>query len=223
MKTIAIIIHARKDSTRCPNKHLRDLGDGNTMIDIAIDNVSKLNNVEEKYLAAYDQELIDKAKGKISVLKREYDAVAPGNAEHKVMYRHLEKVKADYIINYNPCQPFVKVDKLQKIVDWFKNCMYDCAITAKETKNWFWDNLNVPLNFQKFDRLSTTSGPHVLEATHTLVMYQKDYMLSNWELFPNKLYDPYPYPIFWPEEELVDVDTELDFKIVKTLYNDIRS
>jgi spore coat polysaccharide biosynthesis protein SpsF (cytidylyltransferase family) len=45
MKSIAIIIHARRQSTRCPDKHLRDLGDGNTLIDIAIDNVSKLNTV----------------------------------------------------------------------------------------------------------------------------------------------------------------------------------
>ena len=33
MKTLAIIIHARTQSTRCPNKHLRDYGDGNTLID----------------------------------------------------------------------------------------------------------------------------------------------------------------------------------------------
>ena len=59
MKTIAVIIHARKQSTRCPNKHLRDIG-GTTMIDIAIDNVEKLKNVEEKYLAAYDEELVKK-------------------------------------------------------------------------------------------------------------------------------------------------------------------
>ena len=53
MKSIAVIIHARRQSTRCPDKHLRDLGDGNTLIDIAINNVNKLQNVEEKYLAVY--------------------------------------------------------------------------------------------------------------------------------------------------------------------------
>ena len=111
MKSIAVIIHARRQSSRCPDKHLRDLGDGNTLIDIAIDNVSKLNNVEEKYLAAYDNELIDKAIDKIEILHRDYEAVAPGNCHHSVMYDHLNAVDADYIINYNPCQPFLKVDK----------------------------------------------------------------------------------------------------------------
>ena len=54
MKTLAGIIHARKDSTRCPNKHLRPLGN-TTLIDIALENLSKLD-VDEKYLAVYDQE-----------------------------------------------------------------------------------------------------------------------------------------------------------------------
>ena len=47
-KSIAVIIHARRQSTRCPDKHLRDLGDGNTLIDITIENVQNLKNVEEK-------------------------------------------------------------------------------------------------------------------------------------------------------------------------------
>ena len=58
MKTLAGIIHARKDSTRCPNKHLRDLN-GTTLIDIALEKLSKLD-LDEKYLAVYDQELKDK-------------------------------------------------------------------------------------------------------------------------------------------------------------------
>ena len=35
MKTLTII-HGRTQSTRCPNKHLRDYGDGNTLIDTAL-------------------------------------------------------------------------------------------------------------------------------------------------------------------------------------------
>lgn len=219
MKTIAVIIHARKQSTRCPNKHLRDIG-GTTMIDIAIDNVTKLENVEEKYLAAYDDELKDKARGKISILDREYEAVAPGNAPHNIMYKHLKNVKADYIINYNPCQPFLDVEKLQKVIDWFKRTRLDSAITVKETKNFFWQTSTHPINFNPGDRLSTTSGPSVLEATHSLVMYKKDFMLTNWELFNNTRNNPYPYVVDWPDEELVDVDTELDFKLVKTLFKE---
>ena len=96
MKSIAVIIHARRQSSRCPDKHLRDLGDKNTLIDIAIENVKKLTNVEEKYLAAYDKELIDKASGKIDILLRDYEAVAPGNCHHSIMYDHLNAVELGF-------------------------------------------------------------------------------------------------------------------------------
>lgn len=217
-KTVAVIIHARKQSTRCPNKHLRDLG-GSTLIDIAIENLTKITGVNEKYLATYDEELKQKAYGKIEVLDREYDAVAPGNAPHNVMYRHLYEINSDYIINYNPCQPFLEVEKLQEVIDWFRHSDHESAITVKDEKNFYWNTVDQsPINFKPGDRLSTTSGPSVLVATHSLVMYKKEYMLNNWELFPNTNKEPYPYLVDWTEEELVDVDTELDFKLVKALY-----
>jgi CMP-N-acetylneuraminic acid synthetase len=218
-KTVALIIHARKDSTRCRNKHLRPLGD-TTLIDIAIDKVNQLKNLNEIYIAAYDQELKDKAKGKVKVLEREYDSVAPGNAHHSIMYRHINDVKSDYIINYNPCQPFLDIDKIQSVIDWFISSPIESAITVKNTRNFYWNKDATPANFKPNDRLSTTAGPSLWEATHSLVMYKKEYMLLNWELFPNLYYEPYPYLIDWPEEELIDVDTELDFKLADLYYKD---
>ena len=79
MKTLAVVMHARLESTRCPNKHLRDLGGGNTLIDIALQNISKLKNVEEKYLAVYEQELKDRVVDGVEILEREYDSVKKGN------------------------------------------------------------------------------------------------------------------------------------------------
>ena len=72
-----------------------------------------------------------------------------------------------------------------------------------------------PVNFQPNDRLSTTAGPWLYEATHSLVFYEKNYMLKEWELFPNTKDNPHPLIIDWSEQELLDVDTETDFKIVR--------
>jgi len=217
MKTIAGIIHARKDSTRCPNKHLRPLGN-TTLIDIALDKLSKLD-LDEKYLAVYDQELKDKVIDGVKILHREYESVAPGNAPHNIMYKHLENVKSDYIVNLNPCQPFLKVDKLQQIITLFKYSNFDSMITAKQERNFYWDDDKNPINFKPNDRLSTTTGPWINVATHSLVIYKKQYMLENWELFPNTKHNPYPFVIDWSEKELLDVDTETDFKIVESYYD----
>ena len=217
MKTIAGIIHARKQSTRCPNKHLRPLGN-TTLIDIALDKLSKLD-LDEKYLAVYDQELKDKVIDGVKILHREYESVAPGNAPHNVMYKHLENVESDYIVNLNPCQPFLKVDKLQQIITLFKYSNFDSMITAKQERNFYWDDDKNPINFKPNDRLSTTTGPWIDVATHSLVIYKKQYMLDNWELFPNTKHNPYPFVIDWSEKELLDVDTEIDFKLVESYYD----
>ncbi len=209
-------MHARKDSTRCPNKHLRPLGD-TTLIDVALDKLSKLE-LDEKYLAVYDQELKDKVIDGVKILHREYESVAPGNAPHNVMYKHLENVESDYIVNLNPCQPFLKVEELQQVITLFKYSKYDSMITAKVERNFYWDDDKNPINFEPNDRLSTTTGPWINAATHSLVIYKKQYMLDNWELFSNTKYDPYPFVVNWSDKELLDVDTEIDFKIVESYY-----
>ena len=201
MKTIAGIIHARKDSTRCPNKHLRQLGN-TTLIDVALEKLSKLN-VDEKYLAVYDQELKDKVIDGVKILHRDY--------------KHLNNVESDYIVNLNPCQPFLEVDKLQQVITLFKYSKFDSMITVKKERNFFWDKHQNPINFKPNDRLSTTAGPWVYSATHSLVFYEKNYMLTEWELFPNTKDNPFPYVVDWSEKELLDVDTETDFNIVRQL------
>ena len=213
MKTLAGIIHARKTSTRCPNKHLKDLN-GTTLIDIALEKLSKLD-VDEKYLAVYDQELKDKVIDGVKILHREYESVAPGNCPHNVMYKHLENVESDYIVNLNPCQPFLEVGELQQVITSFKYSNFESMITVKEERNFFWDKDRNPINFKPKDRLSTTTGPWINVATHALVIYKKQYMLENWELFPNTKNNPYPFSVNWSEKELLDIDTETDFKIVE--------
>ena len=135
MKTIAGIIHARKNSLRCPNKHLRDLN-GTTLIDIALDKLSKLN-LDEKYLAVYDQELKDKVIDGVKILHRDYDSVAPGNCHHSVMYKHLKNVESEFIVNYNPCQPFLQVDKLNHCIRVFKESRMRSMITVQKERNFF--------------------------------------------------------------------------------------
>ena len=219
MKTLAGIIHARKDSTRCPNKHLRDLN-GTTLIDIALEKLSKLN-LDEKYLAVYDEELKDKVIDGVQILHREYESVAPGNCHHSVMYKHLNDVKSDFIVNYNPCQPFLDVDKLNHCIRVFKESRMLSMITVKKNRNFFW-NMTLgrePVNFRANDRLSTTAGPWLYEATHSLVFYEKNYMLKEWELFPNTKDNPHPLITEWDEHEYLDVDTETDFEIVRYFHD----
>ena len=133
------------------------------------------------------------------------------------MYKHLKNVESEFIVNYNPCQPFLKVDNLNHCIRVFKESRMKSMITVKKNRNFFWNMSEgrEPVNFQPNDRLSTTAGPWLYEATHSLVFYEKNYMLKEWELFPNTKDNPFPLIVDWSEEEFLDVDTETDFEIVK--------
>lgn len=217
MKSIAVIIHARTQSSRCPNKHLRDLGDGNTLIDIALNNLNKINNVEEKYFAVGEKILSDKVIGDICILNRKFESIAPGNPPLYIFYEHLLDVKSDYIVLFNPCQPFLNVNKLQQMIDWFKSADYENVMTVRKVKNFFWDKDLNAINFSTGDRISTVDGPHVYTATHSLIGFNKKYMLNEHHYFSDL---PYPYVVDWSEEEIFDVDTELDFNIMRKMYEE---
>lgn len=217
MKSISVIIHARTESTRCPNKILRDLGDGNTLIDIALDKLSRLN-VDEKYLAVGETSLSERVIGDVQVLHRDYDSIKKGNPKMNVFFKHLKDVKSSHIVNLNPCQPFLNITKIQNAIDSFKHSHCDSMITVRKEKNFFWNDDLKPVNFVEGDRLSTIDGPHLFVATHSLVCYKKNYMLNNWQYFGNQYNDPFPYIVDWSDEELIDVDTEVDYKLVKSIY-----
>lgn len=216
MKTIAVVINARLESTRCPRKHVRDL-EGTTIIDICLEKVNKLKNVEEKYLAAYEKELFDKLKGykTIKHLNRKYDSVKKGQAPIDVAFRHYKEVKSDYIMIFNPCQPFVDLEVYQKAIDWFKKTPYVGATSVVEEKNFFFWSDGSPANFKTDSKLSTQFGPSMLASCHTFHFFNKDYFIKTKNLWTNSANNPHPYKI--PNENLMDVDTEEDFATVKAI------
>jgi hypothetical protein len=44
-------------------------------------------------------------------------------------------------------------------------------------------------------------------------------MLNKYQYFSSAKNDPYPYVVDFDEIELLDADTEEDFKIIKEIYN----
>jgi len=217
MKSLAIVINARLESTRCPNKHIRPLGD-TTLIDLCLGKVDGLANVEEKYLAAYEPELINMLCGynTIAHLPRKYEAVKKGQVAYSIAFAHYKDVRADYIMTVNPCQPFVKRGVYQDAINWFKNGSYDGCLSAIKERNFFFFEDGHAANFKRGDKLSSINGPAMLRCSHTFFIFRKDYFVKTGEIWSNSFGDPEPFVI--PSEGLFDVDTEEDFKVAVGIY-----
>ena len=216
MKTISVVVNARLESSRCPKKHIRNLS-GTTLIDECLKKVNELTNVEEIYLAAGDNELIDKLNNyeNISLLEREKESVVKGQIPFHIAFAHYKKVSSEYIMIINPCQPFVDKKVYQDEIDYFKQSEYDGALSVKENKNFYFFQNGEIANFDGNSRLCSISGPSMLECTHTFMFFKKSFFINNGKMWPNEYDNPHPIKI--PNEGLMDVDTEEDFEIVFSL------
>lgn len=217
MKSIGVVINARMASTRCPQKHLRILGN-KTVLDYCLEKVNKLKGVEERNLAVYDKELAELAKKyeNVNVLWRQSDAVKKGNVKFETAFRHYKEFKTDYVMIFNPCQPFLPLEVYQNAIDWFHNTS-ECrgAISVKRQRGFFFNEDKSPINLIPGTPLSTQISPPVYVSTFSFSFFEKKYFIENGRLWPNIKGNPYPYEI--PDEGIIDIDTEEDFAICKAL------
>ena len=107
-KTISIVVNARTQSTRVPNKLLRDFA-GTCLIDILLEKIDRVDFIQEKYLATSEGVLADRLKKykTIRLLERSEAATKKGVNPLEVTFGHFKNVKTDYVLSVNPCLPFL--------------------------------------------------------------------------------------------------------------------
>lgn len=216
MKSIGVVVNARMASTRCPQKHVRMLGD-RPVLDYCLEKLNRLTGVEERNLAVHDKELAEMAEKyeNVNVLWREADAVTKGTVPFERAFRHYNEINTDYIMIFNPCQPFLPFEAYQGAIDWFHEADYKGAISVKRQKGFFFKEDMSPINLVPGTPLSTQVGIPIYVSTFSFSFFEKKFFKENGRLWPNIEGNPYPYEI--PDEGILDIDTEEDFAICKAL------
>jgi CMP-N-acetylneuraminic acid synthetase len=215
-KTVSVVINARLNSSRCPNKHIRPMA-GTTLIDECLKKVNSLSGLKNSYLATGDQKLIEKslAYKNVQHLSRIPESYAKGQVPFSVAFEHYARVDSDYIMIINPCQPLVDTKIYQDAIDWFKGCTHEGAVSVVKERNYFFFDNGDIANFGPQSRLCSVSGPAMLKCTHTFMIFNKAFFIKNGTLWPNSNGDPHPIEI--PDSGLHDVDTEEDFLVISNI------
>ena len=122
MPGISALINARLLSTRLPRKLLLPFN-GTTLIDIALKKLDKMEFFDNRYFAAAEEDLLERAvKYKnIQILKRDPLSVRPGYGDHKKIYEHYKLVKTKYLMWINPCHPYYRLKLLKMPLLNFRN------------------------------------------------------------------------------------------------------
>ena len=217
MRSISVVINARLQSTRVPNKLIRPFS-GSTLIEIALEKLNVLDFFEHRFLGVADPELKKKVKSfeNVQILDRDEDSVKSGVNPPKISFAHYLKIPSDYIFIFNPCQPALSIETIKKAYDYFQRTTFLSYTSAVETRDWIFDHNGNCLTNKDTNNYSTNKGKVFYKAAHSFHIVSKDFFKRNGYHWTFTSDDPHLISV--PIEETVDVDTEHDFKIAELYY-----
>ncbi len=217
MSGISALINARLLSTRLPRKLLLPFN-GSTLIDIALEKLDKMDFFENRYFAAAEEDLLkraDKYKN-IQILKRDPLSVRPGYGDHKKIYEHYKLVKTKYLMWINPCHPLLSIETIKKAVIEFQKFNYNSYTSVIKTQDWIFNDEGYAVTNKSPKMLSTDHSPKYFKVAHAFHIINKEYFLTNNQVWTLEKNDPYLLEI--PEEESYDVNTKKEFEIAESAY-----
>ena len=217
MKSVSVVTNARLQSTRVPQKMMRPFA-GKTLLEVALEKLDKMDFFEHRFLAVAEGELMDYAKPfkNVELLKRKLDAVKPGVNPQHVTFAHYCDVPSDYIFVFNPCLPFVTIGTIKKAFDYFQENDYPSYTSVVKTGDWVFDSQGNPVTNTNPQNLTTNKDVQFYKAAHAFHIVSKEFFATkgyHWEFTAN---DPHMVEI--PDDQCVDVDTEIEFDLAEALY-----
>ena len=217
MKSTSALINARVESSRVPRKLVRPFG-GTTLLQIALEKLDRMDFVEHRYLAVADAELADLAKGypNVEVLRRDPAAVKKGVNPQHVTFAHYLKVPTDFILVFNPCLPFVRLDTVRNAYEYFQRTDFPSYTSAVPTGDWIFDDQGNALTNSDPLNLTTNKNVKFFKAAHAFHFVNRRFFETHGHHWTFRRDDPHLIRI--PEEEAVDVDTEVEFEVAEALY-----
>lgn len=211
--SIAIVVPARLNSQRLPNKQLLPIGDSN-MFEIACKKLSVLSAEYETAVLVYDDDLIRIAEKypHIKIIKRSKHSTEV-DGPWNVIYADMKNVEADTIMVLNPCLIFVKIDTIRKAILTFENSGATTATSVKPFNNWLYTRHGSMLIRPDMTNLSTKHIRGYYEPAHVFHICNKDLLVNKGIM----LEDNHAL-IGLPRDELIDIDTLEDYEFAKWKY-----
>jgi len=218
---IAVIVQARLGSQRVPQKMLRPFA-GTTLMDIYLEKISQSTKIplENIYASVYEKDLIEVcSKYPVQIYRRSEKSANSEGTPMTLMYEWWDKIPFKYCVLVNACAPFLKLETIEKFVEFYAESSADGLFGVIDKKNYYWDSemrLQTPwpegqavMNTKFVD--TTYEGAHCLYAGRLDKIGE-----GTWMGDFMKPGDIQLYPM--AEREVFDIDYEWQFEYYENLY-----
>ena len=219
MKSIALVVNARLNSTRVPNKMIRPFADS-TLIGIALEKlgvVSRMNIFDETILAAHDQGLIDICTdSNVGIVRRDADEVQKGIVDIRTRFKYFKHIESDYVMLLNPCCPLVSEQTIIEAYLYFQKHDYNSYTSAIKTRDWIFDMNSNAITRTDPTNVATNKGDYFYKATHMFHIINRKRFIDTGKIWTFTEDDPHCTLV--SENEFYDVDTEDEFHMTEFAY-----
>ena len=215
---VAGVIQARTKSERCSNKMLRPFADS-SLIGLALSKFSKPQESFNFYYAVYEEEL-KRVGEKYSARLINRNKESAQGEEILVVFNYLSQLTEEYVLFINSCCPFLKLETLEKAIDYFLKNNLTSLTAVIRSSEWYYHLDGTPINYLDPTVVNTKRSRPVLKVAQCFHLFPRKRFLQNGYLWKNEHRDPYFFEI--DDLEAVDIDTELEFLMAESLYLTIK-
>lgn len=223
LDSIAIIVQARLNSERVPQKMIRPFA-GTTLFDIVLDKIktalpSKQDNI---WASVYEPELIEIAKSKsINVFNRSKTSANNDNSLQTI-YEWHDKLPSNYkyVMLVSGCNPLLEPKTIRDFYNTFNMQMEENLFAVMEKKQYYWNKAGSLITPWPEGQtiMNTKAVEPTYEAAHVLYASRLDLIKEN--KFMGDFETPGGIKLFtMPELEAFDIDYKWQFNTAEKLYN----
>ena len=218
LDSIAVIVQARLNSERVPQKMIRPFN-GTTLFELVLDKLKTSRYNLNIFASVYEKELVNIAKSKkVNIYERSYESANNDNSLQKI-YEWHDKIPFKYVIKVNGCSPLLKIETIDSFTQQFIKQKEENLFGVIETKDYYWNkNGKLITPWPKNQTIMNTKAVETTyKAAHVLYASKIDLIKDN-KFMGNfqKEQGIKLYPI--NELECFDIDYEWQFKMGEKLF-----
>ena len=217
---ICVVVMARKDSERVPNKMLKSFAE-TTLIDILFNKLKSSTIIPKQniYFSVRDKELKDIGmQYGINIFSRSEKSNNSECESISELYEWYNKLPFKYVVLISACNPLLKIETIDNFIQSYLESDKDGAFGVIKKKTYYWDKDKKSItDWKDIETMNTKLVEPTYEAAHCLYASRMDIIGDGYWMDSKS--PPQPKLFIIDEFETFDIDYEWQFKVGEILYN----
>ena len=216
IEDIAVIVQARTNSTRIPNKMLKNFNDSN-LFEIAIQKLLKSSIITKDnfFVSLFDDELKQIAnKYNVNIYHRSKESVSESK-DTRVVSEWYNKLNFKYYIIVNACCPLLTIETIDNFIKYFLDSPNQSLFAVHKKRNFYW-GMDGVMKTNYPGTMDTKLVEPIYEAAHCL--YAGKMSLIGEGIYLGNFVKNDPELFMVEEKETFDIDYNWQFKVAEVLF-----